>query len=201
VNDGVVDIHDLDIVYNNFGIENPEYPKVDVNNDGDVNILDLLIVALHYGESCIGSAPMKSTSLPRKHLNSVERWLTEARLVDDGSYVFRIGINTLEGLLSSVIPEKTVLLPNFPNPFNPETWIPYDLAQNANVHIEIYDLKGEIIRKLNLGYQEVGTYRTKERAAYWDGRNSIGEFVASGVYFCSLNTGKLKVIRQMVIHR
>ena len=198
-NDGIVDVRDLIMVSNSFGMENPEHPKADVNKDGNVDIIDLLYVASHLGESCNASASPKSTSLAQKHVNSVEKWLTEARLADDGSNVFRTGISTLEGLLNSVIPEKTVLLPNYPNPFNPETWIPYDLAQDAKVHVDIYNLKGEIIRKLNVGYQPAGTYRTKERAAYWDGRNSAGELVASGIYFSCLNTGKVKAIRLMAI--
>ncbi len=198
-NDGVVDVQDIILVWNNFGVKIPEFPKADVNKDGKVDIIDLLYVASHLGESCIASASPKSTFPVHKHVNSVEKWLTEARLADDGSNIFRTGISALEGLLNSVIPEKTVLLPNYPNPFNPETWIPYDLAQDAKVHIQIHNLKGEVIRKLNVGFQAAGTYRAKEQAAYWDGRNSAGELVASGIYFYCLNAGKLKVIRQMAI--
>ena len=89
----------------------------------------------------------------------------------------------METLLTNIIPDKTVLLPNYPNPFNPETWIPYDLGQDTNVNINIYNLKGESIKKLYIGYQTAGSYRTKGRAAYWDGRNTIGEPVSSGVYY------------------
>lgn len=196
--DGVVDLQDLVLISNNFG-DAPENPKVDVNKDGSVNILDLLIVAAHLDESTNPAAPTTNIEISSTHLNLLAKWLTEAHLADDGSNAFKQGIATLERLLNIAIPEKTVLLPNFPNPFNPETWIPYDLAQDTDVNINIYNLKGEIIRKLNIGYQVAGTYRTKNRAAYWDGRNSVGEFVASGVYFYSLNTGKLKAIRRMTI--
>jgi len=200
-NDGVVDFQDLALVSSNFGVEAPENPKVDVNGDGNVNIIDLLIVAAHLGEFTNTGAPATHAEISPKHLSLVNEWLTEARLVDDGSNVFKLGIATLEGLLNSVTPEETVLLPNFPNPFNPETWIPYDLANDANVHVHIYNPKGEIIRKLNLGYQITGTYRTKNKAAYWDGRNSAGEPVASGVYFYTLQAGRIKATRRMVIRK
>ncbi len=196
-NDGVVDIQDLILVSNSFGMETPEHTKADINKDGNVDIIDLLYVASHFGESCIASA--SSASVSQEHVNSISEWLTEARQADDGSDVFRHGIANLEALFNTVTPKKTTLLPNFPNPFNPETWIPYDLARDTDVNIEIYNLKGEIIRKLNMGLQTAGTYRSKTNAAHWDGRNSGGELVASGVYFYSLNTGMVKAIRRMTI--
>ncbi len=198
-NDGIIDIQDLLIIASNFGTDTPENSKVDVNKDGKINIIDLLIVATHIGESTKTSAPKKTISLPHDHIDKVEKWLSEAYQADDGSDVFQNGIANLEAMINNLTPEKTVLLPNYPNPFNPETWIPYDLAQDTNVHVDIYNLKGKIIRTLNIGYQHAGTYRTKGRAVYWDGRNSYGEPVSNGVYFYSLNTQKTKAIRQMVI--
>ena len=94
-----------------------------------------------------------------------------------------------------------VLLPNYPNPFNPETWIPYDLAEGADVAIHIYNPKGEAIRQLSIGFQTAGTYRTRDRAAYWDGKNATGEPVASGLYFYTLRAGQFKATRQMVIRK
>ena len=129
----------------------------------------------------------------------MEQWLTDARLADDGSSIFREGISTLEALIDSGLPTETMLLPNYPNPFNPETWIPYDLAEDTEVEIHIYDLKGKSIRKLSLGFQNAGSYRTRSRAAYWDGRNAVGEPVASGTYFYTLRAGQIKATRQMVI--
>ena len=154
-----------------------------MNNDGNIDIIDLLIIAAHLGESCTASAPSTPLSVSPNHLDSIAEWLTEAYQADDGSDVFRHGIANLEALFNNVVPQKTTLLPNFPNPFNPETWIPYDLAQDANVDIKIYNLKGETIRELKIGFQNTGTYRTKELAAFWDGRNSTGELVASGPLF------------------
>ena len=198
-NDGVVNIQDLVLVSNSFGVDAPEHPKVDVNNDGRVNILDLILVAAHFGESSDAAASPKSTAFPHQYINHIEEWLTEARLADDGSDIFRRGIATLEGLINTVVPAETLLLPNYPNPFNPETWIPYDLAEAAEVYIHIYNTKGESVRQLSLGFQTAGTYRTRSRAAYWNGRNATGELVASGVYFYSLQVGQFKATRQMVI--
>ena len=185
-NDGVIDIQDLFLVANSFGTETFEYPKVDVNRDGSVDIVDLLLVAAHFGESTSTTAPQKSASLLSKHVDRIEEWLAEARLAHDGSNVFRQGIVNLEVLINSAIPERSALLPNYPNPFNPETWIPYDLVEDASVDVHIYDLKGESVRHLNIGFQAAGTYRTQSRAAYWDGRNSVGEPVASGTYLYTL---------------
>ncbi len=198
-NDGIVDIQDLMIISSSFGDVKPENPRVDVNNDGIVNIIDLLLVAAHIGESTNTSAPNKSTLLSQDHIVQIDKWLSEAYQADDGSEVFKYGIANLEALMKNILPEKTVLLPNYPNPFNPETWIPYDLAQDSYVNINIYNMQGETIKEINLGYQNAGTYRTKSRAAFWDGRNTNGELVSSGVYYYSLNAGNTKKIRQMVI--
>ena len=198
-NDGVVNIQDLVLVSKSFGVETPEHPKVDVNKDGKVDILDLLLVVGHFGESSDPAAPLARPHIRLEHSEMIEKWLTEARLADDGSNVFRQGIATLEHLINTAMPMETALLPNFPNPFNPETWIPYDLAQDADVHIHIYSLKGEFIRQLSLGFQTAGTYRTRSRAVYWDGRNAVGEPVASGIYFYTLQAGQFKATRQMVI--
>ena len=197
--DGIVNIQDLVLVSNSFGEETPAYPKVDVNKDGHVDILDLVLVAAHFGESSNSAAPQKSIPHLPKYIERVEGWLTEAHLADDGSTVFRQGIATLEQLFNTAVPTETVLLPNYPNPFNPETWIPYDLAEDANVHLHVYNATGESIQQLSLGFQTAGTYRTRSRAAYWDGRNAAGETVASGIYFYTLQAGQFKTTRQMVI--
>lgn len=199
-NDGIVNIQDLILVSNSFGEAPSEYPKVDINKDGHVNIIDLLLVAAHFGESCNATAPI-STLLLSEDAGLVDEWLTAARLADDGSTVFRQGIAALELLINTTTPTETVLLPNYPNPFNPETWIPYDLAEDADVDIHIYNLKGESIRHLKSGFQMAGTYRTPSRAAYWDGRNAVGESVASGIYFYTLQVGHTKTTRQMIMRK
>ena len=198
-NDGVVNIQDLILVSNSFDMETPDHPKVDVNKDGSVDIIDLLLVAAHFGESNNSAAPAKSMPIPAEQAALVDEWLTEARFADDGSDVFQQGIATLEHLIHTTAPTETALLPNYPNPFNPETWIPYDLAEDANIQIDIYNLKGESVRRLSVGFQTAGTYRTSARAAYWDGRNAVGEPAASGVYFYTFQAGQFKATRQMII--
>ena len=198
-NDGIVDIQDMILVANNFDVASPEPPKVDVNQDGSIDIIDLLLVASHFGESFNAAAPPVSMSLRPEHVALATEWLTEARFADDDSEVFRQGIVTLQRLIDTTLPTETVLLPNYPNPFNPETWIPYDLAEDADVYVDIYNLKGESIRQLSIGFQTAGTYRTQSQAAYWDGRNAVGEPAASGVYFYSFQAGRFKSTRQMVI--
>ena len=199
--DGIVNIEDLLLISNSFGSESLEHPKVDVNKDGVVDIIDLLLVASHLGESCYVSAPKSKFSTTNKHIDNISKWLTEAYRQDDGSDVFRDGIANLETLIDNIIPNKSQLLPNYPNPFNPETWIPYDLAQGTDVHIHIYNLKGETIKDLKVGFQPAGSYRSKSAAAYWDGRNSEGELVGSGLYYYSLITNNSKSIRKMVIRK
>ena len=104
----------------------------------------------------------------------------------------------LPNLIAYEIPAETELLSNYPNPFNPETWIPYQLAHAADVTLTIYDTSGALVRQLDLGYQQAGYYTNRTRAAYWDGRNHLGEMVGSGVYFCQLHTGDYSTTRKMV---
>ena len=95
--------------------------------------------------------------------------------------------------------KRTALLQNFPNPFNPETWIPYTLADDANVNVRIYDVEGKLVRNLDVGYQRGGRYISRETAAYWDGRDQLGESVSSGVYFYALKADAFSETRRMVI--
>ena len=103
--------------------------------------------------------------------------------------------------LSKSLPKETVLLSNYPNPFNPETWIPYKLAKPADVTVSIYSVNGTLVRTLSLGHQPAGVYHSKSRAAYWDGKNHVGEPVASGVYFYALTAGDVSATRQMLIRK
>ncbi len=111
----------------------------------------------------------------------------------------RRGWIQLEALVAYEIPSVTELLPNYPNPFNPETWIPYRLVHDAEVTLTIYDTKGAVVSRLDLGHQSAGYYTTRSKAAYWDGRNESGELVASGVYFYHLSVGDFSATRRMVI--
>jgi hypothetical protein len=94
---------------------------------------------------------------------------------------------------------KTTLGPAYPNPLNPDTWIPFRLAADANVKIEIYDVTGRLVRRLDLGYRPAGSYWDRSKAAYWDGRNEAGESVTSGIYFYKMTAGAFTAIKRMVI--
>ena len=99
----------------------------------------------------------------------------------------------------SRIPDMTRMLPNYPNPFNPETWLPFELKDAADVSLKIYNLKGEQVRHLPLGFLPVGTYRHRSKAAHWDGTNHSGERVASGIYFCQFTAGNFQSIHRLAI--
>ena len=105
----------------------------------------------------------------------------------------------LPGLITYEIPAETKLLHNYPNPFNPETWIPYRLAEDAFVTLTIYDQTGQVVRTLEVGHQVAAVYENRSKAVYWDGRNGFGEQVASGVYFYHLSAGDFSATRKMVI--
>ena len=96
---------------------------------------------------------------------------------------------------------RTVLYQNYPNPFNPDTWIPYQLAEGTDAVIRIHDASGKTIRTLDLGHELAGFYATKDKAAYWDGRNESGESVASGIYFYSITAGDYTATRKMTVRR
>ena len=197
--DGVVNIQDLVIVGANFGKtgENP----ADVNDDGVVNIVDLVTVASAFGTTA--AAPVLhlhvGTGHPSPTVSDVQGWLTQARALDLTDATVQRGIIVLEHLLAAVTPKETTLLPNYPNPFNPETWIPYQLATDSDVTLTIYTSKGAVVRRFELGHQPAGFYTARAQAAYWNGRNASGESVASGVYFYQLRAGDYTALRRMVI--
>ena len=195
--DGRVSILDLILVAQDFGSDAPTNLRTDVNRDGVVNIQDLIIVAQHFGETTDSAAP----SFVANELTPamVKAWINQAQVEDDGSVAFRQGIENLQRLLASLIPKKTVLLANYPNPFNPETWIPYHLAKAADITLTIYATNGAVVRTLALGHQDAGIYQSRSRAAYWDGTNDIGERVGSGLYFYQLQVDNMSYLRKMVI--
>ncbi len=196
--DGVVDIQDLMLVAADL-TKMGEY-VTDVNEDGDVNIADLVLVAGAQGSNTTAAVPAlhlaKVFSLSK---TDVEMWIAQAKqliLTDPKSLR---GLRFLEQLLLTITPEKTALLANYPNPFNPETWIPYQLAKPAKVKLTIYAADGKLIRTLTLGHQVEGVYQNRNRAAYWDGKNEAGESVASGVYFYTLIADEFTATRKMLI--
>ncbi len=195
--DGIVNILDLTAVSGKFG-ETGEIPA-DVNGDGQVNIQDLVMVAGAFGQEAAAPSA-RAVSLARLTAADLEQWLSEARSASrPGGLSYRRGIVVLEQLLANLIPEETALLANYPNPFNPETWIPYQLATPAEVTVTIYAATGAVVRTLALGHRPAGNYDSRSRAAYWDGRNALGERVASGVYFYTLQAGDFAATRKMLI--
>ena len=195
--DGQVSILDLILVSQQLGKRVPANSPVDVNGDGVVSILDLILVSQGIGSTTASAAPaIEAESVDPA---TIEAWIAQARLEDDGSIAFRQGIENLQNLLYSLIPEETALHRNYPNPFNPETWIPYQLAESAEVTLTIYDMNGRLVRRLAVGHQGAGMYQTRSRAVYWDGRNQLGESVASGLYFYTLTAGEFTATRRMLI--
>jgi len=202
--DGVVSILDLILVAQQLGKRVSTGSPADVNGDGVVSILDLIRIAQGIGNTTASAAPPNppaplSGGEGRVDAATIEAWIVQAQLEDDGSLAFKQGIKNLENLLASLIPDETALLANYPNPFNPETWIPYQLAESAEVTLTIYDMNGEMIRRLAVGHQAAGMYQSRSRAAYWDGRNQLGEPVASGLYFYTLTAGEFTATRRMLI--
>jgi len=129
--------------------------------------------------------------------------LTEVLLSDVNATALAVSYTAARGnrtdLPTALQVSATGLLPNYPNPFNPETWIPYQLAAAANVTLTIYGANGALVRTLALGHQAAGVYQRKSRAAYWDGRNELGEHVASGLYFYTLMAGDFTATGKMLI--
>ncbi len=130
-------------------------------------------------------------------------------MTTDGTLTFTVGADAIAGYNGAALTaqitvtadRENALLANFPNPFNPETWIPYHLAEPAEVNITIYAINGQVVRRLELEHQPAGTYQTRSRAAYWDGKNAFGEPVASGVYFYTLTAGDFTATRKMLIRK
>ena len=199
--DGNINILDLVLVASQIGQSGDT--TADINSDGIVNIQDLVMIA--NGLDNIAAAPSAKVLTA----SQVEQWLKLAkhtvstRPIQTSSFQhefsYERGIQVLEQLLQGLVPKESALLANYPNPFNPETWIPYQLAKASNVQITIYDAHGTLVRQFNLGHQPAGLYQDRNRAAYWDGTNALGESVASGIYFYTLITEDFSATRKMLI--
>ena len=194
--DGIVNIQDLVLVASRFG--ETDENAADVNGDGEINIQDLVLVAGAFGD--VAAAPT-AHNLSILTPETVQQWLAEAEQMKLTDAISRRGIAVLAQLLAALIPKETALLANYPNPFNPETWIPYQLAAPADVTLTIYAADGQVVRTLTLGHQSAGMYQTRNRAAYWDGRNALGEPVASGLYFYTLTADDFTATRKMLIRK
>ena len=196
--DGVVNIQDLILVHVRFGLRGEN--RADVNSDGIVDIVDLVLVANALGADAAAPA-LNPQILAQFTAAEIKHWLTQAQQLNLTDPAYLRGIHVLEQLLTALTPKETALLANYPNPFNPETWIPYQLSKPVDVTLTIYDIKGSVVRTLDLGHQRAGVYQNRSRAAYWDGRNAVGEKVASGLYFYTLTAGDFSATRKMLIRK
>ena len=198
--DGKVDEMDLSMVGTAlFGGSPPARPgRLDVNGDGELTIADLVQVVRDL-DDFDAAAPAIGVALTDLDLDRIQAQFDLLLSSGDVSLAAQRALAYLQSLLASARPSETLLLTNYPNPFNPETWIPYHLATRADVRINIYDAQGTLVRALTLGHQTAGYYTSRNRAAYWDGRNALGERVASGIYFYQLQTDEVSPMRKMVI--
>ena len=165
--DGVVNIFDLVSVVSEFGTQGQNLAE-DVNGDGVVNIFDLVVIAAAFRDAAAAPSAQPQVGLTAAE---VQGWLTDAKSLDIKDPIIKRGIMVLEELLRSLAPTETQLLPNYPNPFNPETWIPYRLAEDAFVTLTIYDQAGQVVRTIDVGHQPAAVYESRSQAIYWDGRN------------------------------
>ena len=202
---GQVNVNDLVEVARNYGktVAGGANRKADVNNDGKVDVDDILAV-IEAVDAAAGAPALTQEEIEPGSLQAadVQRWIRDAKAANADP----AGIAALKRLLEALTrvetpPKETVLLANYPNPFNPETWIPYELAAAAEVTVSIHTSDGKLVRTLELGQVPAGIYQSRSRAAYWDGRNAQGEPVASGVYFYTLQAGDFKATRKMVIRK
>ena len=151
---------------------------VDIETKRAATVGDILEISARSADPFIGVEPLRYTVTAK----DVKRSLIQ-----------------LPALVVYEIPAETALLHNYPNPFNPETWIPYRLAEDAFVTLTIYDGSGRVVRSLDVGHQVAAVYESRSKAIYWDGRNDVGEQVASGLYFYHLSAGDYSATRRMVI--
>ena len=202
--DGRINVLDLITVAQSLGQQPPSNPQADTNKDGVVNLLDLVFVADHLSQNAAAPSQLeriKSIPSSAKEVIAAQRALNELETMPNKSHGVQIAIELLRHYLAVADRnvQETKLLPNYPNPFNPDTWIPYQLSEASTVTVKIYDATGSLVRTINVGHKPGGYYLTRERAVYWNGRNEKGESVSSGVYFYTLNTDTYTQTRRMVI--
>ncbi|MXY99299.1 T9SS type A sorting domain-containing protein, partial [Candidatus Poribacteria bacterium] len=205
--DGQVDILDLLIVVVHFGENPPTNPRTDTNKDGQVNLEDLgqIIEIIEENQNHAAAPAQNAVSNRISTLSDADMALLYAfyqkieEMPEDTTQIAVIKRFLKQLLIPARGPLETKLYANYPNPFNPETWIPYQLAVDAEINIRIYNTEGKIVRTLFSGHQKSGYYLNRNRAAYWDGRNQLGEQVASGVYIYELTTPTFKQTKRLVV--
>ena len=202
--DGQINVLDLIVVAQHFDEQPPGNPLADTNKDGVVNIFDLVFVVEHLSQNAAAPSQLaliESIPSTAKEVIAAQRALTELEAIPNRTPRIQIAIELLRHYLAVADRnvKETKLLPNYPNPFNPETWIPYQLSEESTITVKIYDVTGSLVRTIGVGLKPMGYYLTRERAVYWDGRNKNGERISSGVYFYTLIAGDYTETRRMVI--
>ena len=202
--DGRINVLDLIVVASSFNEQPPSNPLADTNKDGVVNVFDLVFVVEHLSQNAAAPAQLafiESIPASAKQVIAAQRALDELEAMPNKSHGVQIAIELLQHYLSLADRnvKETKLLPSYPNPFNPDTWIPYQLSEGSRVTVKIYDVSGHLVRTIEVGHKPRGYYLTHERAVYWDGRNESGEQISSGVYFYTLITDHYTKTRRMVI--
>ena len=197
--DNEVNIFDLVMVASEFGkIE--ENLKGDINLDGLVNIFDLVLVARNFGKSfAVAPSIVQKIRLNSAEIQNIAFAIDYLKLNNSHSDAEETILYVLESILTKTLPKQSRLLPNYPNPFNPETWIPFRAAKDGNASVTIYDINGTIIRLLPIGYVLAGNYLGPDKAIYWNGKTDAGEYVSSGTYFYQIKLVDYTETRKMII--
>ena len=189
---------------------NKQATYADANGDGVINLDDVFTINDNWkktiGDELTSSAPNSPIQSQFSHPEMLEIYekmyfglQIRSRQTGVGSELAVALKNIIERLRMQSLPTVTKLLNNYPNPFNPETWIPFQLAEAQEVSITIYDLKGRKVRRLDLGYRKAGYYLNRTNAAYWDGRSDWGELIASGIYFYQIKAGNFSSQKRLII--
>jgi photosystem II stability/assembly factor-like uncharacterized protein len=202
--DGSIDTADIITIGKSFGQKVTGKNEADVNGDGVVDILDLIIVCQHFSSSQASTAPsMELRTLNDDQLNVIKHLYKYVSDFPSNESDIVMTKELLGRLIAQNIPKiaNSQLMQNYPNPFNPETWIPYKLSNSGTVTISIYSTTGQLVRKIDLGYKEIGDYSARDKAVYWDGKNDVGEEVTSGIYFYSIKSGDFTAVKKMIISR
>jgi hypothetical protein len=202
--DGIVNVIDMVLVGQYLGgsIIAPQYPNPDVNGDSIVDTRDIVLVGKHFGEVYSSSAPSQDLwSIDPQYLPILAEIyaIMEAEPSADPNFIATKSL--IFRLMASAGIIRTEVFQNYPNPFNPETWIPYQLAEDSEVTVRIYNSAGRLIRTLDLGHRAVGSYITRDAAAYWDGKTDTGEYVSSGVFFYTIQAGEFTATKKMAVEK
>ncbi|MEK6808571.1 MAG: dockerin type I domain-containing protein [Nanoarchaeota archaeon] len=195
--DGVVSVFDLSLVGQHFGKSAddksiPPYVFPDVNKDKVVNIQDLVLVGNHFGEVYAppplapGRALQPTSEMEIKNIKKVYNLLLKQSLNEGGYELHSKPLNALRDIIEINSAKENMLSQNYPNPFNSETWIPFKIANPSHVGVYVWNSGGKLIRSVDLGYLQAGSYIDKNNAIYWDGKNQVGEALSSGNYFLTL---------------